>query len=67
MMQKLRNVKQVVGNTTHELPNLGIVIERERELLHMIEYFRTHTILNLRTHLVSVIPDKKSTITVNRQ
>ena len=67
VVQKLGDVEKVVGDTAHQLANLGVVVERERELLQMVEDLLAHVVLDLRAHDVAIVADEKSAVAVNDQ
>ena len=55
VVQKLRDIKQVVGNPGHELSHLLIVIEGEGELLVMLEDVISHAIFHPRAHQMAPV------------
>ena len=52
-MQELGYLEQVVRDPAHELTGLLVVVERERKLLKVREYFGAHVVFHLRAHNVT--------------
>ena len=53
-MSELRHVKQIVGDSTHDLPHLGIIIEGIRQTLQVCVGIPAHVCLDLRPHHMAV-------------
>ena len=50
VMKELGNIKKVISDPAHELSDLLVVEERERQLLIVFEDLGTHVIFHLCTH-----------------
>ena len=66
-MQKLCNVKQIAGDSAHQLSYLCIIVKSKRKLLHMGKDFRTHIVFHLRPHHMAIIADKKAAEQIDQQ
>ena len=66
MMHQFTDIKKIGCDTAHQLSDFLVIIKGKGQFLIMCENFRTHVILDFRSHHMSVITNVEFTVTVNR-
>ena len=57
VMEKLSNIEEIISDPAHELSDLLVIEERERQLLIVFEDLGAHVVFHLRAHDMSDVRD----------